>query len=363
LSAADTNLCAVVQDYTTGSLLTSGVTSYTVATPISSTVNNDENKVSVGGGQSAILTVYPSGGAPPYTYQWYADPANPVVGPVTVACVSGNAIGGATSATYATPSLTGASPPNQYHYAVAVTDSVISSPGQSDCEQVTVFVYPTFSGTFVVDNAGAEIDQQLGSGAESAIITFAGGVGPWYSVTIYSGTDSLCTGDTTKVASLNDINGTEAILSFPEPSTSSSITYYCAVLSDMSSVPEPLTLGPVQLQVSPALSAPVMTIAPSAYDYGTTPPTVKATVTWAGGVAPYFVFLVAGSQKACATEYGTPVVSTASDYTGPLTNIAGYLPYYVFETHGSEMTFSFTAPSSSTYYCAIVTDSSYRLPR
>ncbi len=356
ITASDTNLCAVVVD--TGAAdatATSGVTSYTVATPITSYVNNDENTVSIDSGQSVVLTVYPSGGAPPYAYQWSTGDA----------CAA--PIGGATSASYtATPLATGT-------YSVSVTDSVISTPGQIDCEVVAVTVNTAFTGTLTISCAApCELDSQVGEPALTAVVTFSGGTGPWYSVTIYSGTDSLCTGDTTKVASLNDINGTEAILSFPAPSTPSSITYYCVTINDMSATPNPMSLGPVQINTSPALSAPTFSIAPSSADYGI--PVVGgvyATVQWVGGTAPYFVVLTSGSSKSCAAPDNTPVaytvVSGGSIYTvhlGADALAVEYitLGYTVTQSYGSTVTLNFPSPSSSTYYCAIVFDSSAPAP-
>lgn len=359
------SFCAVFTDGTTAAVFVSGVTSFTIASAITSMNTNDEHKVSIDLGQSATLTEYPSGGAPPYKYQWYSDAACSV--PIV----------GATSATYkATPAVTTT-------YSVQTHDSTIGTPNNnSPCEPVTVRVLPTFSGTFTLACAApCEIDTQVGAPSLSAVITFVGGTGPWYSVTIYSGTDSLCAGDTTKVVSMNDINGTEAILSVPAPSTPSSITYYCAVLSDMSFTPHSISIGPVQINVSPALSAPTLSIYPSSTDYGiitnfplVTMNDMSATVTWAGGTAPYFVVLTSGSSSNCGAPDNaivTPIVlfSTGTHWTGALGQPASaYAAFYlaggysVYYTTGSTWTGIFPAPASSTYYCAIVFDSSLPAP-
>jgi len=374
LTAGDQYICAVMTDGTT--TYTSGVTSFTVSTPITSFINNDENTVSIESGQSAALAVTPSGGAPPYTYAWHAGDA-----------CAGAVLG--TSASYTTPAQTYVGPATHdvVYFSVAVTDSVISTPGQTDCEVATVLVYPAFSGTLTIGPCGplapggvCELDSQQGEPALTAVVTFAGGVGPWYSVTIYSGTDSVCAGDTHVVAHMDDINGSEAILNFPAPSTPSSTTYFCAVISDMSSVPNPVTLGPAQINTSPALSAPTFSIDPSQTDYGviTNFPLlhmnlVSGTVQWMGGTSPYFVVLTSGSQKSCAAPDNLPVTPTSvvsgTLWTGalgqpPSALAAQYvaLGYSVYYTTGSTMTWSFTAPTSSTYYCAIVFDSSLPSP-
>jgi YVTN family beta-propeller protein len=344
--------CAVFVDGTSTLSYTSGVTSYTITTPVTSYVNNDESKVTIDLGQSIVLTVYPTGGAPPYTYAWYA--GTTCTGPVL-----------GTLASYtATPGATG-------EYSVLVTDSSFGTPANADCEHVTVTVNPTLGGTFTIDGLTGVISDQVGSPAFEAIVTFSGGTGPWYAVTIYSGSDSLVCG-TTKVASANDITGTEAILSFPEPSTPSSTIYYCAVLSDSSmgtSPTYPLLLGPIQVNTAPALSAPTLTIAPSAIDYGFTT-TVDATVTWAGGTSPYYVVLTSGSSPSCAAPDNNfvtfAVVSGGALYVYPgvsaLANEYVLLGYTVATSTGVTMTLSFTSPTSTTYYCAIVFDSSAPTP-
>ena len=342
MSASDTNLCAVVNG------LVSGVTSYSVATKLSSYIANDESAVTIDLGQTVPLTAYVSGGAPPYTYAWYAG-ATCGVGPVL-----------GTSATYkATPAATGT-------YVVLVTDSSMGTHA-TDCEAVIVTVNPTFLGTFAIDGVSTGIiSAQTGSPAFTAIVTFGGGTYPWYGVTITSGTDSLCTGDTTVVAHADDVTASEAILSFPEPSAPSSTIFYCATLTDGAGnvVSLPTSGIGIQVNTSPALSAPTISISPTSAEYNINYPTLAgtmtATVTWAGGTAPYYVFLTSGSTSNCAAPDNIPVVTTsATDYTLlPLTNIGAFLPYYVYETPGTSMTFTFTQPGSSTYYCAIVTDSS-----
>lgn len=384
--APSTNLyvCAEVTDTTlpnTG--LWSGPASYTVVPPLSSYINNDENAVTVDLGQAFILTDYVSGGAGSYTYQWYygstsATCTTPVGTPDTSPS--------ATSASY-TPSPAGMPiTTGTVYYNVEVTDG--SMTPSSACEGVTVTVNPEFTGSFVVDGVSGTgvINDQIGSPNFQALIDFEGGT-PWYSVSITMGTDSICAKDTTPVKSADDITANMTILSFPEPSTPSSTTYYCAVLYD--SAGSVIDFGPVTVNTSPALTAPTLTISPNQADYNI-PTVFGATVSWAGGTAPYYVVLTSGSSSSCAAPDNTPVVeglSAGNILSGPLLGPFGGLlypagghtgshpvvpdnfyadvystyfplPYNVFATNGTTMSFFILSPTSTTYYCAIVFDSS-----
>jgi hypothetical protein len=210
-----------------------------------------------------------------------------------------------------------------------------------------VIVNPTLSGGFTIDGLTGEVNGQVGSSSLQAIVTWTGGTGPWYAVTIYSGTDSLCSGDTSVFAGLDDITATEAILTFPEPSTPSSITYYCATITDNSFGGYPVSYGPIQVDVNPALSTPTLALSTTSLDYGVTSVTITATVTWAGGTAPYFVYLLSGSSSNCALDDQPVTTVPAGTPTSPYA--AGTL---------STTTFTFGSPASTTYYCAVVLDSS-----
>jgi len=166
-------------------------------------------------------------------------------------------------------------------------------------------------------------------------------------VTIYSGTDSLCSGDTKVVASISDVTGTEAILTFPEPTTPSSTTFYCAVVTDSSQgSPSGVTKGPIQLNIAPGLSTPTLSISPSSIDYNPSswPPSgpfTAVTVQWAGGFAPYTVQIFSGSSSSCSADDQPVTNGLVSGVTGS--------------------TFTFTnipLPGATTYYCAVVSDSS-----
>ena len=375
--APNSNLyaCVSVTDtwVTPPTTLWSGVGSYFLAPPLTSYNTNEQGAVSIDLNQSVQLTDYPSGGDAPYTYAWYGS-GNSTCPTPNVPPFHFTGIPEGTSSSFTTAPITAT---GTYHFSVVVTDSSIgTSPttGQNTiCETVAVTVNPALTGTFAIDGLTGKISGQTGSPALKAVVNFTGGTGPWYAVTIYSGNDYACSGDTTVVSTLNDITGTEAIFSLPEPSTPSSTTYYCAVLTD-SSVGIPTTstvIGPIQVNISPALSTPTLSIGTltgsTSYDYGYSAPTVYATVTWAGGTAPYYVLLTSGSSSSCASLDNVPVatkmVSGGTPYTlgtspNTLEDTYAGSGFMVYKTTGSTVTLSFTAPASTAYYCATVFDSS-----
>lgn len=345
---SDTHICAVVEDHGTGATLTSGVASYSVASPLTSYIANDEGAVSIDLGQSVQLTDYTSGGNAPYTYAWYAAtgtscPASPPTTGLLGTFVSYVAPTGAGTSITSTGS---------YHFQVWVTDSSITPV--ATCETVTVTVNAALTGSFTIDGTTGQINSQVGSPPLTAVVTFSGGTGPWYAVTIYSGTDSICSADTIVVAHLDDITGTEAIFSLPAPSTPSSITYYCAEITDGSAgIPATVDApGPVQLDVSPALSAPVLLITStstglpiSSMDYGQTAISLTAKVIWSGGTSPYGVAIFGGSSSSCSSD--DQLIASTSGFPAPLSTLTG-----------SSASLTFTSPASTTYYCAVVIDSS-----
>jgi len=378
---AFTNICAVVTDTGTGVSLTSGVTSYTLTTPMTSYIINEQNYESIDLGQAVVLTDYVFGGAAPYGYYWFSGGTCGTNGPaLPLASISAlsttdelqgyNSAGGyVNSASYTLPTGPGLpapfpSTPGTYYFSDLVVDSSIGTPLNAICEVLKLVVYAPITGSLTISGFTGEINGQAGSAPLQAVVTWAGGAGPWFNVNVYSGTDYICSKDTTLVGHVDDINGTEAIMTFKEPSTPSTTTYYCAVISDSSSgVPnpgtylttpatnpvtsnpngyDPLTIGPVSLAISPALTAPVMSIYPTSTEYGvpsnqlTNWPnavsgptelgllldgignepssacsgivcnTVEVDLTWAGGTGPYYVSLWSGSSSSCATD-NTPV--------------------------------------------------------
>jgi len=301
---------------------------------MSSYIANDESLLEGDSGQQVVLQDFVSGGAAPYSYTWY----------------NGAVCGGAPIGS-GNPLTVTLGAPGVVFYSVSVTDSALNPA--TTCEAVVVNVNPTLEGTFTMNGTApscptmisgiCEINSQVEKGANYYTdVTFSGGTGPWRAVTIYSGTDSVCGGDTTKVASLNDINGSEAIFAVPVPSTPSSITFFCAVLSD--SAGNSITLGPIQVNTSPALALSGFggALAITSVDVGAGGVVPQFTdefiAQWVGGTAPYILVVYSGSSSNCAAD--DQLVGASAPTTGSTAFI------------------TFTSPTSTTYYCGYVFDSS-----
>ncbi len=112
-------------------------------------------------------------------------------------------------------------------------------------------------------------------------------------------------------------------------------------VTDSSSTPVTVTSNAVLVTVDSALVVPTLVLTPAAIDSGQSA-TITATVTWSGGTSPYSVELYSGQSSSCASDTTVVAVSGSNPESG-LT--------------GTSTTFSLTAPDSTTYYCAAVTDS------
>jgi hypothetical protein len=106
-----------------------------------------------------------------------------------------------------------------------------------------------------------------------------------------------------------------------------------------------VTSTPVKILVNTALSVTSFTLSPTSTDTGV-PTNVTATVSWVGGTAPYTVTLYSGSSPTCTSDTIVVAVSGAH-IPNPKTGLTN-----------SSASFTFPSPSSDTYYCAQVEDSS-----
>ena len=111
--------------------------------------------------------------------------------------------------------------------------------------------------------------------------------------------------------------------------------FFLLQVTDSSPTPQTVNSAPVNVIVN-WMGVTTLTLFPSAIDNGQTP-TVTANLTWSGGTPPYSVTLYRGTSSTCKSD--TTVVSTETGVAGTST------------------TFLFISPSSTTYYCATVTDS------
>ena len=162
-------------------------------------------------GQSTTLTANPSGGTPPYSYQWYTGtPSN---------CGSGSPISGATSSTYS------ASPISTTYYCYTVSDSATSPVYKTSAtDEVTVNSAPTVTLTPVPPNDLAVTAGQ--PGAFTATVT--GGTGP-FDLTLFNMTGNVATSST------NTINspGGSAELIYTPTNPAGAIINFNATVTDM----------------------------------------------------------------------------------------------------------------------------------
>ncbi|MGD0476599.1 MAG: hypothetical protein ABSB29_00340 [Nitrososphaerales archaeon] len=318
--ASSTDYCAAVSD-ATGVVVSTTVVALPVNALLTATVTPPSPAID--SGQFVVLTANTLKGSTPYTYQWYTG----------LQCASGDAITGKTSATYTTPSLT-----SSMNYSVLVGDSSGGTPVYAVCVNAAVTVNPTLGAPVLVLSPAS-----INSGQPTTVtasISWSGG-SPQYTVTLYSGASTKCSSDTTVVPSpKTGLTTRSATFSFSAPTSS---LYYCASVKDGSVTPVSATSSTTQFTVNTALAAPSLVISPTSMNAGQTV-TVNATVTWSGGSSPYTVTLYSGSSATCSSD--TSVVALLSG-TNPQKGLTG-----------TSASFMFTAPSSTTYYCAKLTDSS-----
>jgi YVTN family beta-propeller protein len=275
-------------------------------------------------GKSITLNavVAPGTGTAPFTYQWY----------LGASCPSGGRISGQTASSFSTGALSVTTA-----YSVTVTDSSTGTPTGpgTACASATVTVTAPLT---VISLNLSPSTTDVGQGVTiSAIVNWAGGTPP-YSVTVFSGTSATCTSDTSPVTVSSGTNpatgvtATTATLTFASPPAS---TYYCATVKDSAVPAASAPSTATHLTVNLALSTPVLKLTPAQLDVGQTA-TVQTQISYSGGTPPYTVSLYTGSSTTCTSD--TILLKTESGVSGV------------------GVSFSFSSPSSTTYYCAVVKD-------
>ncbi len=321
-----TYYCATATDgATVPATATSAAAQFVVNPALAATIT--PASPSVVAGSSISLTAVPSGGVSPFSYQWYEN----------TGCAGGNQISGQRAQVFATGVLASVGSDS---YSVLVTDSSVGTPSQSFCASTKVTVTPALVPTLALSPQGLDVGQ---SAPVTATVAWTGGISP-YTVTLYGGSSPACASDTKAVAVSTGSNPKSGLTvtstTFPFPSPSSS-TYYCAVVMDSATTPQTVPTSTVLFAVNPALGTVLVVTSPTLLDAGQFA-SVFATVTWAGGTAPYTITLHSGSSPTCTADTVTVGVSPGSNPQAGVTV--------------ATTAFLFPAPGSNTYYCATVTD-------
>ena len=166
---------------------------------------------------------------------------------------------------------------------------------------------------------------------------WAGGTST-YTVTLYSSPTSFCYSRSTPVQTKSGVPGISTTFTVSPTAN----TYYCAIVTDSSTVPATMLSGVALVNVNWS-PVPALLLSQQAVDTGQSL-TLTATVTWGvGGISPYTVTLYSGTSSSCASDTTEVAVISGSN---PQTGVTG-----------SPAVFAFKAPGSNTYYCATVTDS------
>ena len=255
-------------------------------------------------GQSITLTAGSSGGTPPYSYQWYGGSSS--------TCASDTAISGAVGSTYL------ASPSSDEFYCFTVTDGAAGTP-TANVSSTTALVTVNSALTIGAITPGSltiDVGQSVNLTANPS-----GGTPP-YGFDWFVGSSSLCLGNSLVLGA--DLNW---YLASPTSST-----YVCYLVQDSSSVPAGGNSTTVEITVNSALVAGSISPTTPTIDNGGS---ITLTAAPSGGTGPYQYQWYEGLSTTCSSD---TEVTGATDAT------------FVAD------------PSSGTYYCYIVTDSSAGLP-
>jgi YVTN family beta-propeller protein len=287
-------------------------------------------------GPSTIVTanVTMSGGTPPYTVTLYSG-STPSCASDTTKVVVSSGSNPQTGVTGTSTTFNFASQASSTYYCATVKDSA-PTPATVLTSTVLFAVNPS------LDTPILTISPTVLDAGQSAIVTakvtWSGGTSP-YTVTLHSGSSPNCAFDTTIVAS-SFKNATSASFTLASPASN---TYYCATVKDSGVTPLTVSSATSLFTVNPPVSISAFFLSPLALDSGQ-PTTVTASVSWSGGISSYAVTLYSSPSANCGS--GGTVVAVLTGFN-PMTGV----------TKTTE-TFTFAPPVTTTYYCAVVTDSS-----
>jgi len=324
-SATSFFYCAVVTD-NAGHRVESSGTQFTVNQMLVAYISNSAPNIDNGTG--IILNATATHGTSTILYQWYH-------GECSKGKPTGSPIPRATGLSYSTGTLTTIRPTmiNVVNFSVVVTDSSTGQPPESECASAWVSVNP-----------------QLKLDVLAAHPTIDGGEPDTLTAKVTGGTPKIIAGASTyaynwfsggcsaKGPSLSTLSSYSPA---PNPRNPENVTYSVKVRDFPTGKPQS-SCKSFTITVNPALGAGLK-LSPSADDSGQAM-VVAAIVSPTGGTPPYEVRLTSGpSNSPCSAD--TVLVALAS----------GSNPRY--HLGQSPTSFNFSAPASTTPYCAQVTDS------
>ncbi len=298
---SNTNYCLKVTDSATIPKTVTSTNTLIIVNPQFTVVIAPSTPQTIDSGQSVSFTSIGTGGTQPFTFQWRSSSTSG-----SCAGAGFSNIAGATAPSYSV------APTSTTYYCIAATDS--SSPPQTVYSSATqVTANPAFLAGSVTP-ASPIIDQ-----GQPITLTAnpSGGTTP-YSYQWYSGSSSTCTSD-------SPVSGATSATYSPSPSAS---TYYCYKVIDSASTPQTLFSPTDFVKVNPVLVVGSVTPSSPKLDSGQS---VTLTANPSGGTTPYSYQWYSGSSSTCTSD----------------TAISG----------ATSSTYS-AAPSTTTYYCYQVTDSS-----
>ena len=318
-------------------------TAVTVNTPLTNpTISVPAAPVALDQGQSVGVTGnIPATGTPNYGYLWLVQ-TNGAGGYVSaVSFCSPNSAGlGSTPAGPVSTTCSGLTSPNFYNFKLQITDN---SGGDSGTETTTSAASPTVTvspalGTPALSPASATIDAGQ---TVTYTATWSGGTST-YTVSLYtSGTSSTCNSGSTLVQSAPGVVGSPYVFTATGGALAAGFTYhYCVVVTDSATTPETTTSSPsTSLVVNTGLTTGSPT--PTSPTLDVNQSTLLSATGTSGGTAPYINY----------QWYSWPGAVILPGSCAGATSIPG----------ATSSTY-LAAPTSTTYYCYTVQDSSLNPP-
>jgi len=267
-------------------------------------------------GQVITLATNPSGGSTPYTYQWYS-------GSTAAGCTGlGSAISGATALAYA------ASPTVTTYYCYTVTDAV-SDLATSGADRLTVNSLLTAPSAPTVSATTLDINQPLT--VNGNIPTTGTSTYSWqWRVSVGGGSYADATQCGGTANGNGATGGASETCTIPGGTLSASTSYAFELrVTDSAFNPETATSSPSPIvTTSSALTAGLVSPSSPVIDNGQS---IQLSSDPSGGTTPYSYQWYSGSSASSCTGLGSAISgATSSTYTA--------------------------SPTSSIYYCYVVTD-------